>query len=380
MILCTADSCFGCSACLSVCPNEAISFEKTPLGWSYPVIDASHCIECGLCQRVCPVLHPVQLDRPKEVYAVWSNDTEIASNAASAGLVTSMAKSIVEEGGVVFGTCYKKKQLVFSHTERLEDLVNFQGSKYIQAQVNNSFCLVKKYLANHRKVLFVGTPCQIAGLRNYIGKDTPYLLTIDLICHGVSTSLILDTYLKEQGISEYTNICFKGKFGSSLVVEHKGSVVYIKDKQFDLFFKSYAKGYIHRESCYKCPFARKERVGDITAGDFWGLNRTTIKRIPHSIRYISLALINSNKGEFLLDNNPYIEKEKRILDEALSKNQQLNTPCLQPADRQIFLDNFPKYGFICAIKKTSFYKKFLKDYLVLSLYNHYCNFKKRLFK
>lgn len=361
MELCKADTCYGCYACYNICPNNSISFSKDAFGFIFPQIDSDTCVECGGCRRVCPVLSPITLEKPDSAYAVWSNDKKIVSNAASAGLVTSIAKEIVEAHGVVFGTYFVDGELRFSYTENVVELSKFQGSKYIQAHVYDSFYKVKQFLISERKVLFVGTPCQVAGLRNYLRREYSNLYTIDLVCHGVSSSDFMDSYLNDIKVGSYTNIHFKGKYGSSLVVEKHSKVLYKKDKQLDIFFKAYAKGYIHKASCYSCPFAQISRTGDLTAGDFWGLDHSTLLNSPDKIKYISLALTNTDKGRNLLFSNKSLTFEERTIEEATKHNRQLAEPCSKPLDFDLFRLEFIKLGFVEAIKRTKYYREFIKE-------------------
>jgi coenzyme F420-reducing hydrogenase beta subunit len=205
--------------------------------------------------------------------------------------------------------------------------------------------------------MFTGTPCQIHGLRQYLQKDYDNLLAVDLVCHGVAPLAYLNEYLEGKEIADYDNVVFRGKNGMSIVASLKGEVLYRKYKLVDLFYTAYLKGLISRENCYQCPYASAQRYGDLTVGDFWGLDRTA--EMPNH-RFISVLLCNTAKGErFLKDCGDSIQCLERPLEMALKKNCQLNRPCPRHPGRDRFLSLYPRQGLVTAIKRTSLYPRVL---------------------
>lgn len=202
-------NCTGCSACFASCPKNAISLVPNEEGFLYPQIDSSKCIQCGLCEKVCPTLNIQQgANKNPKAFAVINDDEKIRMESSSGGVFTAVAKKVIEENGIVFGVKLDEHQkAVFSFTENVEGLSEFRGSKYVQAQVGNAFKECKNFLIENKKVLFTGTPCQIEGLKLFLGKEYENLLTMDIICHGVPSPLVW---------KKYTEFCEK-KFASRIV-------------------------------------------------------------------------------------------------------------------------------------------------------------------
>ncbi len=354
MNLCEPNSCLGCGACINTCAHHAIEMRPNQYGALLPVIDQDACVDCGLCRQVCPVINKTQKpNKADKCYAAWTTNGSLIENAASAGVVTALGQHVIKNDGAVFGTLFQNKQLTFTCATTLDELMKFQGSRYVQAYVGNAFQLVKQRLNNGQKVMFTGTPCQVHGLRQYLGKEYENLLTVDLVCHGVSSNIMLNEYLAAHGIDNYDNLVFRGNSGMSLVVTCQDRVVYKKYKVLDLFYTTYLRGIISRENCYTCPYASLERYGDITVGDFWGLEKTPdLPNIP----FISSLFVNTPKGKRYLDDcSDSISCVERPVEMATKKNRQLSHPCDRHQDRDTFLALYPRLGFIRSIKKTRFY-------------------------
>lgn len=360
MELCSHDKCLGCAACVNICPRGAISMKEDSLGVLLPRIDGSKCVACGLCKKVCPVLCPPERYPEGDCLAAWSTDTELQKTAASAGIISQLSKLVLEQGGVVFGTRYENDRLVFDHISGVSGIPKFQGSKYVHAHLDDAFRQVKDFLTVGRTVLFPGTPCQIAGLRSYLGRDYENLLTVDLLCHGVTTNRLLNDYLTQKGIKHYDSVLFRGTYGQRMAVFRDGKLLRLEEKLLSPFYMAYVRGLQHRENCYSCPFASTRRCADLTAGDFWGLNRGTLKADLSGIPFPSLVLVNTEKGrKFLL--NAQIEWEERPIAEAMAGNRQLSGPCTRHPHRDAFLEHYQNGTYHAALKKSGFYLEFLRQ-------------------
>lgn len=285
--------CCGCTACISVCPKGCISMSEDKEGFLYPVVDSVKCIDCGLCEKVCPVLHPLKNEAEPLVYAAINNDESIRMQSSSGGIFTLLAESVIENGGVVFGACFDRDwNVVHDYTETKEGLVRFRGSKYVQSNVGNSFSQVKIFLDAGREVLFSGTPCQVAGLKNYLRKPYPNLLTVDLVCHGVPSPDVWRKYLQETVCKEYgikknksaVNICDyisdikfrakdKGWKKYSFKIEYKDGRIEINPFYENPYMNIFLSNLSLRPSCYVCPAKLNNVQSDITLADFWGVNK-----------------------------------------------------------------------------------------------------------
>ena len=200
-------ACCGCEACVQICPKQCISFEEDAEGFRYPSIDRTICIDCGLCEKVCPVLNQSVPMMPLVVYAAQNKNKEELLHSSSGGIFILLAKEILKKNGVVFGAKFDDKwNVVHAFAESEETVKAFMGSKYVQSRIGNTYSEAKKFLDSGRQVLFSGTPCQIVGLKRYLRKDYDNLLTVDIICHGVPSPKAWHRYLDE--IKGYAN---KGK-------------------------------------------------------------------------------------------------------------------------------------------------------------------------
>lgn len=283
--------CCGCTACVSVCPKKCISLSEDTEGFLYPVVDSVKCIDCGFCELVCPVLHPVNNGIEPLVYAAINNDESVRLQSSSGGIFTLIAELVLDRGGVVFGACFDQNwNVVHDYTETKEGLARFRGSKYVQSHVGNSFTQVKSFLDSGREVLFSGTPCQVAGLKNYLRKPYSNLFTVDLVCHGVPSPEVWKKYLQETVCRAYgikkKNVMNLGEYISDISFRAKDKgwknftvkIIFRNGKieMMPFFENPYMKAFLSnlslRPSCYACPTKLHHAQSDITLADFWGVN------------------------------------------------------------------------------------------------------------
>lgn len=297
---------------MQVCPKHCICFMQDHEGFFYPKIDVDSCIQCGLCNRVCPVLHPFDLHKSLEVLAAINKDEGIRMDSSSGGVFSLLGERIISQGGTVFGVRFDEQwQAVFDSAETYEGLAAFRGSKYLQARVGESFAQCKCLLDQGRLVLFSGTPCQIAGLLHFLRKPYSNLLTVDFICHGVPSPKVWQRYLDEAvkaGKQAITDIKFRDKrlgwkrfcFALKYNEQHRSYTLTSTFSQ-NPFMRAFLSNMILRPSCHSCPAKGGKSQSDITIADFWGIDQVNPEMFDD--RGTSLVLIHTEKGQLAMDRN-----------------------------------------------------------------------------
>lgn len=304
------DVCTGCGACEQKCPVKAITLEADEEGFMFPALNTEICLNCGLCLKCCPCyamnVQKLFHREKQDINAAYSNDLAVLLDSASGGLGYSLSKLVVQEGGVVYGCAWKGKadlRAIHIRVDKEDELKRLCQSKYVQSACANTYKQVLQDLIQGRLVLYIGTPCQIAGLRSFLSRDYINLLTVDLICHGVPSPKIFSEYIKylekkeKKKIVEF-NFRAKKKSGYRSYISYQtaaGMKRYLF-LGFDPYFTGFVKGWLDRRSCFSCIFARAERVGDITIGDFWGFEKI-YKDQYDKLKYgVSVCLFNTKKG------------------------------------------------------------------------------------
>lgn len=298
--------CFGCEACIQACPQGCIELQCSFNGFWYPVIDVERCSNCGLCRQVCPhnsIEDVLGACGEREVYAACSKKDAVRAQSSSGGVFIELSVPVLEEGGVVFGAVLTHDFKVIHKAARsIDQLEEMRGSKYVQSRIRETYKEAKAFLENGKRVLFSGTPCQVAGLRTYLGRDYDELLTVDLICHGVLSPEVASYHIKsleKEYQAKAINVTFRDKklgWKKSMAfgVEFENGTSYYGNGKKDRFYSMLLSNYDLRECCYVCPFTSLMRVGDITLGDFWGIDKSK----PHLFddKGHNVVLVNSEKG------------------------------------------------------------------------------------
>lgn len=364
-MVCDKEKCTGCSACFNVCPKQAITMQSDELGNIYPVIDKSKCINCGLCKKICPQLNDIPSIKPQKTYALYSKDVKKRMASTSGAAATIFGENIIANGGIVYGVSnlYFNNEFKFIRIDNAKDLDKIKGSKYVHAHVGTAFKDAKKDLIAGKTVMFVGTPCQIAGLKGFLMKDYGNLITVDIICHGVPSQQLFFEQLKQYGIScsEIYEVSFRNNERYCLTIYDKNKEkIFSKPSCLIPYFRNFLQGNIFRENCYSCKYAKSERISDITIGDFWGLDNNC--KIKDDInKGISLVLVNSPKGLKLFENiKSKCVFEERTLEEAVNGNKQLQHPMSKNRKYDIYVTNYKKLGFKKTMKKMLSFKDKLK--------------------
>lgn len=300
-------NCCGCNACGDACPKHAISFKPDDEGFLYPQVDAGLCVECGLCEKVCPILHPAdgveRFEKPR-IFAAYAKEDAVRIDSTSGGIHSMLAKAMYARGAFVGGAVYNEdhtvSQIIDANPERLSEI---RSSKYLQSNAECVYKEIKARLKDGKEVFFCGTPCQIHALYKFLGnKEYENLTTCDFICRGVNSPKVFLKYmemLERQYGSKAKKIKFKAKkwgwHNFSMRVNFENGREYCKDRWHDLFFIGYLQaGNFTRPSCYQCHFKGFPQKSDITLADFWGIEK--LDKSMDQDKGTSLVMVNSEKG------------------------------------------------------------------------------------
>lgn len=374
------NQCTGCGACMEICPLNCIKLLPNEEGFLFPVLDSDKCNNCGLCQRICPINltneseedREADASKPIAVYAAWNLDEDIRYASSSGGVFTALAEDVLKQGGIVVGAAFDKN-IVLKHAiiDTEDSLERLRGSKYVQSEIpTDLFKKIKDFLNQNRKVLFSGTPCQVAGLQGFLRKSYPNLYCCDLVCHGVPSPLFLEKYVnyhKKPG-QYILKLGFRDKregwksFGLCMYSSNSSEI--FNNLSSDSYLLGFLQNYALRESCYQCKYAKLNRTGDITLGDFWGVE----KKYPQydiDNKGTSLVLINTTKGQRWLDDicSTLFIGEADI-DTAVAGNAMLVRPTKRPQQRDDFYIYLKKLPFSKVVKKYRLFKQSFIDRVI----------------
>ena len=358
--------CCGCGACVGRCPQACITLTEDKNGFLYPHVDADACVDCHLCEQVCPFLNEKEKQETLACFAAIHPDETIRYRSSSGGVFSVFAERIIGHGGVVFGARFNEKwEVVHGYTDTLEGLTAFRGSKYVQSVIGDSYVQAEQFLKQGRDVLFTGTPCQIAGLKLFLRKDYPNLVAVEVACHGVPSPGVWRNYLKGRG--DVNEVNFRDKSTGW----RDYSVVIGKQKRRhddDDYMACYLTNHNMRESCFACPCKQGKSHADILMADLWG-----VKALPSAWddKGASAILAYSNRG---LDFLQQCGLELTAVDavSVIRHNPSINGSAPKPKDYELFWKKYSKapdwtlkrYGSLsfskCVLRLKRMIRKVLK--------------------
>ena len=359
--VCRIDQCAGCMACVDTCPKAAVEIAQGLGAWN-AVINEEKCVDCGLCHRVCPQNEAPAFHEPQKWYQGWAEDEEIHRRGSSGGVATALALAFVKNGGAVCSCVFDNGEFRFRIAEAEAEVLRFAGSKYVKSNPQGCYTEIKALLKAGKKVLFIGLPCQSAAAQKYVGSQyAKELYTVDLICHGTPSVQLLDKFLQEKKyeLSSLEELKFRDKCLFQISV--KGKPVLTPGLR-DAYTLAFTQGLTYTENCYHCPYARKERVSDITLGDSWGseLDEATQKK------GLSLILCQTQKGIDLAESSG-LKLLPVDLDASVAGNDQLQHPSQKPGCREAFLRGITAgksfHSLIAKCYPKQYYKIWLKHIL-----------------
>ncbi|MCI9596429.1 MAG: 4Fe-4S binding protein [Firmicutes bacterium] len=367
-------ACTGCSACLNVCPTQALTMESDQEGFWYSVIDEGQCIGCGACEDVCPVIHALRSEEnimaetaPTAggnplIYAAWSLDQEIRYHSTSGGIFSELALSVLAKGGYVCGAIYDHQHMVkHAIIDHAQDLAKLRQSKYVQSDMNSIYKEIGNLLKQGEELLFCGSPCQCAGVFHYCEKsgiDAKNLYLVDFICRGSNSPKVYRKFLDEleaEQQSKVKKVWFKNKIYGwnrfSTKVEFENGEAYLEDRYHDAYIRGYIEENLFiRPSCAACYFKGFQRHSDLTLADFWGIQ---LKDDSQDIDGgTSMAIIHTEKGQTLWASvSSRIFSEAKTLEEAAMGNACLYNSALPGIHREQFMADLDRMPVMDNIKR-----------------------------
>lgn len=351
------NKCNGCHACYNTCNIGAIKMQADDEGFLHPVIDNEKCINCGRCEKACPIINPPANNPYEESYGAYAKDETIHKTSSSGGVFAVLAKETLKNGGFVCGAAYTPDRMV-KHIiiDKEDDLHLLQGSKYVQSAIGDIYSKIKDLLIENKKVLFSGTPCQVAGLVSYLGKDYDNLITLDLICHGVPSPWTWQLHLNEiSGGKAVNDSTFRNKtqgiHNVTLDYYLSDGTVYQEKYEESPYIKAFSQNLSVRPSCFECKFKGYKRCSDITIGDYWSAVEYNPKLVQDN--GVSAIILHSEKSK------PLFEKYKKLFvienttGENISLwNTNINNPAATCENRETFFNDIKELVFSQAVEKN----------------------------
>jgi len=329
--VCKINMCNGCMACVERCPSACITVQDDVENYN-AVIEEEKCINCGICKKVCPRENAVKKERPFAWYQGWTEQS-IRKISSSGGAASAIMHSFMDNGGYVAACAFEDGRFGFKLTNDREDIKRFAGSKYVKSNPLGIYKKIQERIKTDR-VLFIGLPCQVAALNNWI-KNKENLYTIDLICHGTPSPRLLESFLNEhdQSLFAIKDIRFRTKMDMGIGIE---GTKLTSHRVIDDYLCAFLESVNYTANCYSCDYASLDRVSDITLGDSWG---TEFKN--EELNGVSLILVQSIKGQELMD-KANIELQSVDLKTAIENNHQLEYPSVLTNKRRVYFDLLSK--------------------------------------
>lgn len=381
--ICPNEQCTGCSACYAACQHNAINMVVDKHGFEYPVINYEKCIGCGLCMKSCPnnsELFKVFNHEQPECFVCHAKDSYEQLSSTSGGVASAISRLIIRRGGIVYGCCSQLNFQIFHiRVEKESDLELLKGSKYVQSKIGKIYCDVKKDLQEERYVLFIGTPCQVSGLRQYLKKSYTNLLTIDFVCHGVPSVQYLKDSIRGIDMANYkvlfrhkTYNTKKKRYDSNYgvyLLSSDNRVEYYEQYPHGLYILGYLNALFYRNCCYTCLYSNPKRVSDFTVGDYHDKENKYTKMSGHD-KILSMLNVNTQKGKELIQTlRSVLDMSPCTFDTMLAKHEQMYKPMSRHENYNLFRDLYLKKGFVKAAKialskeRRNIYKRMIKSFI-----------------
>ena len=346
------EACTGCTACRAVCPREAIALRPDGEGFLRPVVDAARCVRCGACERACPVLRPGAPDPAPDCFAARVRDLPLRLASSSGGVFTALARPVLAAGGVVFGVVWERPELVAIHAAAEDEagLAEMCGSKYVQSDPRDTFREARAALRAGRRVLYSGTPCQIAGLLRFLGRPEPNLLTVEIICHGAPSPAVFERY-KAEVAAEHgktpVSIASRNKHYSwrrcSLVSAFADTSEHREDLYANRYLRAFLGNLCLRPSCHRCQAKEGRSGADVTIADFWGVEK--VCPALDDDRGTSAVLLHTEAGRRAWAAcAEAVEAESVALGQIVDGNPSYLRPVPEPSGRAWFMAHFRALG------------------------------------
>lgn len=349
--------CTGCSACANICPRGCITMKADSEGFLYPDVNIDMCVDCGLCEEVCPMMNKPMPHDIKGVYGAKNKDDSVRFTSSSGGMFTLFAEDILNRGGIVVGAALDENHTV-KHciVNSIDELPKLRGSKYVQSIIGDTYTKVREYLRAGKTVLFSGTPCQIAGLKRFLIKPFSNLITIDVVCHGVPSPMVYRKHLAEiasKAGEPITCVRFRDKSngwkqGETLFfTEHTRAGA---PKRQEPFMRLFLNNITIRSSCSDCAFNNKRSLADITIADYWGID----KQFPEfdDDKGVTLVIVNTESGKAIFES---IKNKAEVITTDFAKGSEFNLAVAKSLSlhkkRGFFFTNIDNYSIDELVKQ-----------------------------
>lgn len=355
-LVCNEDCCTACGACVNICPRACIELIKNECNEKNAFADVDKCIHCGLCKKICPNYNDSLVKSPLKVFAAWKRNIQQLEKCSSGGIATALAEYIIDSQGIVYGVTSVQKECEYIRITQSDEIERLKGSKYVYADGSKLYADIQYDILKGKVVLVIGTPCYIAGIRSYFEYkkiNTSKLILIDFLCHGTVPHEYLSERLNELDKKyNFDEVRFRSNLKSEnyyLTLKLNSQTVYKCKAELDYYFLSFLQSISIKECCMKCKYKCAERIGDITIGDFIGLNKEVLNENINP----SLILVNTIKGEDILKR---ISKEiclrERSLEEAVKGGPSLRTSDMRSRERNRFRKYVKTESFKIAVYRS----------------------------